>query len=60
MSNQGDLTVVTEQECRGRQPFAGARGVLANLLLPAQGGKRAFLNSPDEQQVHFTGENQQA
>jgi len=30
-------------ECRGQQPFAGARGVLASSLLrAAAGGKRAF------------------
>jgi len=30
-------------ECRGRQPFAGARGALASSLLPAAaGGKRDF------------------
>jgi len=35
-------------ECRGRQPFAGARGVLASSLLPAAaGGKKGVCNSPE-------------
>src|SRR6266702_7576795 len=31
---QGDVKVAPQQECRGRQPFAGARGVLAKLIPP--------------------------
>jgi len=35
-------------ECRGRQPFAGARGVLASSLLPAAaGGKKGVCTSPE-------------
>ncbi len=34
-------------ECRGRQPFAGARGVLASSFLPAAaGGNKGGCNSP--------------
>src|SRR5260370_36424214 len=31
-------------ECRGRQPFAGARGVLASSFLPAAAGGQYHLN----------------
>src|ERR1700738_2676964 len=37
------------RECRGRQPFAGARGVLALSFLPAAaGGKKGVYNSPGQ------------
>jgi len=39
-------------ECRGRQPFAGARGVLASSLLrAAAGGKRAFAPALPHRQL---------
>src|SRR5258708_9297633 len=37
-----------KEECRGRQPFVGARGVLASsFLLAAAGGKKGVCNSPE-------------
>src|SRR5947209_6561358 len=33
---QGNVKVAPKQECRGRPPFAGARGVLATLLPPCR------------------------
>jgi hypothetical protein len=37
---QGDLQGANKRECRGRQPFAGARGALASLLPPRRPGRQ--------------------
>jgi hypothetical protein len=48
--------VVKKRECRGRQPFAGARGALAiSPFLTAEGGKKRLFNGPEGKALEVKG-----